>query len=368
MTQELSFDAIGTSWQIGIENLPNDQLKQLSQTKLIDHTDQLDQPDQNDQTNQPNLLELNTLKNEIKTLIAEYDYWYSRFKLDSFITKVSVDSTKPGTKTYSLPNHSEPLFELYQALFELSDGLFTACIGHALEQTGYDAKYSLQPKNYIETSPSFELVDFSPAGKSKTQTSKTTKTKNTSLQHTENEPTHHPTLRIPHCTSALVLDFGAAGKGYLADLIGALISHKAPNATWLINAGGDILQRTAVAASLAVKPVTIGLEHPLDTTKIIGIAHIQNKSICGSAGNRRKWSTYHHILNPQTKTSPDHILATWVIAQSGLLADGLATALYFVSPEILQTKFDFEYVILYTNGTAHRSKNFTGHLYTQTLS
>ncbi len=313
-TTEFEFEAIGTWWKIVIRGLQDSDQKNLAQKKA-------------------------KLKQEIDSFIAEYDLAYSRFKPDSLITKIAQESTKPSTKTYSLPKHSEPLFTLYQDLFELTGGLFTACIGHALEQAGYDSQYSLNPQPTIDTPPSFEVVQFVPA-----------------LTTAENDL---PKLLIPECTSPLVLDFGAAGKGYLVDLIGTIISKHFSGSSWFINAGGDILHHSEIAD----ESMTIGLENPLNTQQVIGTAVLHNKSICGSAGNRRRWSTFHHIINPQTRTSPNHILATWVVADTGLVADGLATALYFALPQNLQTKFDFEYTILYTDGTVHRSDGFTGELF-----
>jgi len=314
------FSAIGTSWKITIQGEAVGQ----------------DSPE----SKSNNLLQLKT---EILDLISEFDLAYSRFKPDSLITRIAKESLNPGIKTYTLPKHSEALFALYQKLFEVSNGLFTACVGHTLEQTGYDATYSLKPQKSITRPPSFEIVTFVPAASSASD--------------------DLPVLQIPQCNSPLVLDFGAAGKGYLVDLVGTIIQKHFPDATWFINAGGDILHH-APHSNQQANSIIIGLENPLDTKQILGTVKLLNKSICGSAGNRRKWNNYHHIINPETLTSPEHILATWVVADTGLVTDGLATALYFVTPEILQTKFDFEYVILYTDGTVQHSQKFPGELFT----
>jgi thiamine biosynthesis lipoprotein len=93
------------------------------------------------------------------------------------------------------------------------------------------------------------------------------------------------------------------------------------------------------------------------------VAELEKGSICGSAGNRRKWGKFHHIMHPETKKSVENILAVWVIAENGLLADGLATALFFVEPERLEKDFNFYYCILKNDYSIRVSPNFPGEFY-----
>ena len=55
-------------------------------------------------------------------------------------------------------------------------------------------------------------------------------------------------------------------------------------------------------------------------------------------------------------------MATWVIAPTAMLADGLSTALFFTPPERLreqsaQLGTDFDYVVVRHNGTVDYSDN-----------
>ena len=109
----------------------------------------------------------------------------------------------------------------------------------------------------------------------------------------------------------------------------------------------------------------VGLEHPEDTTSVIGVANISNQSLCGSAGNRRKWADFHHIINPETLSSPKELLAVWVIAKNTLLADILTTGLFFVSPDSLLKHFKFEYLILRPDYSVEKSEGFNVELYTK---
>ena len=91
--------------------------------------------------------------------------------------------------------------------------------------------------------------------------------------------------------------------------------------------------------------IRIGLEHPNDSTKIIGILNIKEGSVCGSAINRRRWRNLNHVIDPYKSNSQEEIIATWVWAKSAKVADALASALFFSAPENFMN-FEFEYCIL----------------------
>ena len=253
---QFSFEAIGTQWSISF-------------------TATISQP------------QFEGLQKTICQRIDLFDKHYSRFRADSLITTMSQSAGM-----YHLPDDAKPLFDLYQKLYELTDGAMTPLIGQLLSAAGYDAAYSLRAVT-LPVTPSWDQV----------------------LNYT------FPNLIVKQ---PVLLDVGAAGKGYLVDIIGQLIEH-AGIANFSINAGGDILQR-----QISDEAEPIGLEHPGNYEQLVGVAHIANQSICGSAGNRRAWGAYHHIINPKNQSSPNHVRATWVIADSTLIADGLSTALFFV--------------------------------------
>lgn len=256
----------------------------------------------------------------IRDRIELFDHTYSRFRFDSLVTKMSETSG-----TYLLPEDALPMMNLYEKLYSITGGLFTPLIGQTLVEAGYDAEYSLEAKT---------------------------------LHH---PPRWEETLELQGTQLILkqkaLLDVGAAGKGYLIDIVGELLE-QAEIFSYCIDAGGDIRQRSADGVGIRV-----GLEHPDDFEQVIGVVNVSNKSLCGSSGSRRKWGKFHHILNPVTLDSPQEILAVWVLASSTLLSDALSTCLFFVPAKILQEHFDFEYLILYQDYSVGKSESFSGELY-----
>jgi thiamine biosynthesis lipoprotein len=256
------------------------------------------------------------LEGAIRRRIDQFDALYSRFRADSLITAMAE-----GAGTYQLPADAQPLFDLYKTLYALTDGAFTPLIGQVLVDAGYDATYSLRPKPLTEP-PHWDAV----------------------LHY------NYPTLTLK---KPVLLDVGAAGKGYLVDIIGNLLDDHGAHG-YIINAGGDILHH----ASNKKETTEVALEHPNDSTQAIGVATLANNSICGSSGNRRAWRGMHHIIDPHSLQPVRDITSVWVVADTTMLADALSTCLFFVSPNQLKTTYTFEYALVRSDQSLEYSSGF----------
>jgi thiamine biosynthesis lipoprotein len=290
MENQTEFEAIGTHWNIEIE--PSSEKSSSALFTMI------------------------------RDRIEIFEQTYSRFRPDTLITRMSKQ-----TGTYEFPPDSEQMWSLYKQLYTITKGAFTPLIGSLLSEAGYDASYSLTPKE-LHKPPRWEeaLDDAFP----------------------------RITTRQP-----VMLDLGSIGKGCLIDIVGELIEANGIQ-RYVINAGGDIRHRQTDGT-----PLRIALEHPGDMSRAIGIASIANQSLCGSSGSRRKWRQFHHIMNPRTLGSPSHVISAWTIADSTIIADALATCLYLVPPEDLIPYFDFEYLILRPDYSVTHSNGFQAELFAQ---
>lgn len=286
LTFKLGFEAIGTVWEI------NGFLPDLITQKVI--------------------------SKKIQERIEKFDKAYSRFRKDSQIFEMSHKSGN-----YKLPEDAKKMWDLYLKLYELTDGKFTPLIGQTLEESGYDASYSLKETKLTKVPTWIEALDY-----------------------------NFPNLEIK---KPVVLDLGGIGKGYLIDLIGELFEENKIT-DYCIDAGGDILVKSK-------NPIRVGLEHPENLKQVIGVIQIKEGSICASSGNRRKWGKFHHIINPESLNSVNNILATWAISKTAIIADSVATCLFLESPQKLEKEFDFEYLILYPDYTFSKSENFNAELF-----
>ena len=258
----------------------------------------------------------------IETRIDEFDAVYSRFRADSLVTRIAT-----GSGSWEFPPDAAPLFALYRTLYNATEGAMSPLVGARLENLGYDRDYSLTPKAESVDIPIWDDI------------------------------MHWDGTRLT-TTEPVLVDVGAAGKGYLVDLV-AVVLREAGIDEYLIDASGDLLHRGET-------PVRVGLEHPFDPTKAIGVCELSNAALCASAPGRRSWGPgLHHILDATTGLPTDTVAATWALASSGLQADGLATALFFAAAPALGAGFKFEYVRMFPNSRIEYSRAFPGELFTE---
>lgn len=261
------------------------------------------------------------VKQEINHRIAVFDKTYSRFRDDSLITKIATSAGE-----YTFPDDAKELFAFYRQLYEVTDGKVTPLIGSVLAESGYDASYTLKPNDIIHRASKWDDV----------------------MSYV------HPTLTVH---SPVLLDLGAAGKGYLVDIIGKLLDTNGIT-SYVVDGSGDMLRKDPTGTT-----IDVGLADPRDTTQVIGVVQLGNGSICGSAGNRRQWAGLHHIMDPDTAEPTSAITASWVKSDTAMVADGLATALFFTDAGNLQRTFSFEYCLVRSDHSSVYSKDFHAELF-----
>jgi thiamine biosynthesis lipoprotein len=289
MPAQFSFEAIGTSWKIDIFDEVSPEASSLLLKKIQDRVELFEQT-------------------------------YSRFRDTSLISQISQ---KAGE--YILPDDAKLLFDTYKKFYDLTGGMLTPLIGSLMEETGYDAKYSLVSRELHHPLRWEDVLDYD-----------------------------FPRLSVKKPVS---LDFGALGKGYCIDIVGDILKTEGIE-SFCVDAGSDILCQQNAGEALQ-----IGLENPNDFSEVIGVAEIKNQSICGSSGSRRKWGDFHHIMHPFALKSVDAVLATWAIAPTALLSDALASALFFMPGTFLRNNFDFEYIVLYPDFSVDVSSGFKGEVF-----
>lgn len=289
MPKSFEFAAIGTSWKIDILDEVSEQ-------------------------------EASFLQKTIQDRIEIFDKNYSRFREDSLVSEIS---RKAGI--YTLPDDTEPLLDLYQKLYQITGGMLTPLIGKLMEETGYDAKYSLIPKELHHPAKWEDVLEY-----------------------------NFPILKVKE---PVLLDFGALGKGYAIDIVSDILRAKNIQ-SFTVDAGQDIFYQNKKNDILRV-----GLENPNNFEQVIGVAELHNQSICGSSGSRRKWANFHHIMHPFSLEPVRHIVSTWAISPTALEADAFATALFFVPGTFLKTEYTFEYVVLYSDSSIDKSAGFRGELF-----
>ena len=257
----------------------------------------------------------------IRARVEAFDATWSRFRPDSLVTEVGRRAGR-----YRFPAEADALFGLYRALYDATGGAVTPLVGRVLEHLGYDASYRLRRDPGIVTAPAWDDV-------------LTVRGRDVSVR----EP--------------VLLDVGAAGKGFLVDLVAELLLD-AGVTDFVVDASGDLLHRGDGAER-------VGLADPSDPGRVIGVATLADGALCASATSRRSWGDgLHHIVDPASGEPVDGVVATWVTHPSCAVADGLATALFLTDPDRLARNFRFTYVRVLADGRVQLSTDFDGELFT----
>ena len=132
----------------------------------------------------------------------------------------------------------------------------------------------------------------------------------------------------------MMLDFGALGKGYAADLAAEKLREMGIKSA-LLDFGGNIL---TIGANADGSPWRIGVADPRGGG-LVGTLLLTDKCAVTSGGYERYFTDengvrYHHILDPKTGCPAESGLASvTVVGESGALCDGLSTALFVMGKQ-----------------------------------
>jgi len=266
----------------------------------------------------------NSFFHELQTSILkqskEFDETYSRFIKTSLVWELTQ---KIGR--VEVPQDFMNMFAWYKKLYIPSEKKFNPLIGFTISDLGYDADYTLLPKDYIRLTPDLSMT----------------------VQIMDDSHIY--------ITEPVLFDFGGIGKGYFVDKIASFLQEKNIQ-RFLVDGSGDVSYRGNGES------VRMGLEHPDDPSKVIGVVEMKQGAMCASGSNRRKWDKYYHIVDPTKFSSPPDIIAVWVIAGTATLADALATCLFLTEPENFSF-LTFEYCILNKDYKIKRSAGFEAELF-----
>ncbi|WP_309129011.1 FAD:protein FMN transferase [Microbacterium sp.] len=254
----------------------------------------------------------------VEAVIERFDADWSRFRADSLVSALRLGGSAPA------PPDTRAMLDAYRELAAATHGAVNPLVGAGLEALGYDAAISQRP------------AEPRPAPAEWT----------TTLRWTASELT----LDAP-----AVIDVGALGKGRLVDLVLAALSD-VPGRV-VIDASGDLRVRGGA--------IRVGLEHPYDASRAIGVVEVGDGALCASAVNRRAWGDgLHHVLDARTGVPVRRWAATWAVAGEAMRADAVATALFFEGGERLAAHWGVQWVRMTTDGRVQRSPEFGGEVFT----
>ncbi|MFT4231124.1 MAG: FAD:protein FMN transferase [Microbacterium sp.] len=257
----------------------------------------------------------------VESLIAAFDRDWSRFRPDSLVSALAR-----GAGVVPAPPDAVDMLDAYVALSVATDGAVNPLVGASLERLGYDAAYSLRAVGAPVAAP---------------------------RDWRERLAWTDETMLL---TEPALLDVGALGKGRLVDSVLDIVSQWTEGDV-VVDAGGDLVARGA--------PVRVGLEHPYDPTRAIGVVELRDGALCASAANRRAWGDgLHHVLDARTGAPVHTVVATWALSSTAMRADAVATALFFEGGDRLAHEWDVQWVRMLSDGRVEYSPGSPAELFT----
>ncbi|MEV8266023.1 FAD:protein FMN transferase [Microbacterium sp. NPDC076911] len=255
---------------------------------------------------------------QVTTVIEGFDKAWSRFRSDSLVADLAR-----GANSVPLPADATAMLDAYAALSAATSAAVNPLIGEALAARGYDDSYSFTDRGAQPTLAEWQSSVSWHGGRLSV---------------------------VPPAT----LDVGALGKGRLVDLIVDLLAEVRGGI--VVDASGDL--------SVRGSRQRVALEHPFDPRRAIGVWEISDAALCASSINRRSWGNgLHHVLDARTGEPVQKVAATWAVASRAMVADGLATALFFDGGPRLARDWGVQWVRMFTDGQVQWSPGCDAELF-----
>lgn len=148
-------------------------------------------------------------------------------------------------------------------------------------------------------------------------------------QHLELDPRAR-TVRFARV--GMRIDLGGFAKGYAVDNGAAILKARGVRHA-IVTAGGD----SRIVGDRRGRPWTIGIRHPRRAGEVIALLPLEDVALSTSGDYERYFEAdgvrYHHVIDPRTGNSPDHVHSVSIIAPDGLTSEALSKCVFVLGVE-----------------------------------
>jgi thiamine biosynthesis lipoprotein len=134
--------------------------------------------------------------------------------------------------------------------------------------------------------------------------------------------------RVRFLKDGMQVTLGGIAKGYAEDKVVELLKQAGVKQA-LVEMGGQI-------AGFGPKTWRAGIQHPRIEGDRLGVLSLDNSSVATSGDYRRFYllngKRIHHIIDPRTGMSAEDCISVTVVAENGVDADALSTAVFVAGP------------------------------------
>jgi len=133
------------------------------------------------------------------------------------------------------------------------------------------------------------------------------------------------------------INLGSIGKGYALDCIAETMRSRVQTA---LLSGGSSSILAIGSGDRGHRGWTIGIRHPKDKTKRLGILKLRDCAMSTSGSDEQFFEhngiRYGHIIDPRSGVPASQVSGVTAVAQSAAIADALATAFYVGGPDLAE--------------------------------
>ncbi|MGE0309950.1 MAG: FAD:protein FMN transferase [Acidimicrobiia bacterium] len=222
--------------------------------------------------------------------IAVLEARWSRFRPDSELSRINAADGNPVV----VSTDTLTLVEGLRSAWERTDGRFDPTVYDAMNALGYDRTFAeIGDRDGLphgETDDPYGLRTYAQASVP------TAGCWGVELRHDRSM------VQLPQ---GVHLDPGGLGKGLAADLVARELFEAGADGV-LVSIGGDLrVMGASPGASDGESTWRIGIEHPTDRSRSIGVITLADGGIATSTSSRRRWTTddgvpRHHLIDPST--------------------------------------------------------------------
>lgn len=138
--------------------------------------------------------------------------------------------------------------------------------------------------------------------------------------------------RVHKAAPHLAVDLGGIAKGYAIDRAIELLRQSGiANAS--VNAGGDL----RLLGRRGERPWRIGIRHPRSAEELLATLELTDRAVVTSGDYERYYEQdgrrYHHLFDPRSGQPARLVRSVTLVADSAMLADALATAVFVLGTE-----------------------------------
>lgn len=174
-------------------------------------------------------------------------------------------------------------------------------------------------------------------------------------QHLELDPRKH-TLRFDR--EGMRIDLGGFAKGHAVDRAAALLRRRGIRSA-LVSAGGD----SRVIGDRAGRPWSVAVRHPRRPGEVVAVLPLEDVSVSTSGDYERYFDDgaerVHHLIDPATGRSPQHLHSVTILAADGLTSEALSKAVFVLGVErglaLVETQPGVDAVLVDDTGRLHAS-------------